>query len=65
MRIRYEDKLTVEIDTLESLLLDLSNCDSIREFYSCIDGRLDGKKNVRKVLVESRKNGGQIPTYEV
>ena len=63
--VRYEDKLTIEIKTLESFLLDLSDCDSIEEVYSCINGRIDGKESVKKVLVEHRKNGGYIPTYEV
>lgn len=63
--ILYEEKLTVEIDELESLLLELSNFENINQFYACIDGRLDGKKKIKNMLIENRKKGGQLVCCKV
>lgn len=63
--MRYEDKIKIEINELENLLLDLSNCKTINQFYACIDGKLDAKKKLKNILIDMRKNGGQIPTVNI
>ena len=65
MTVTYEDKLKIEINELENLLLDLSNCETLNQFYACIDGKLDAKKKIRDILVDIRKNGGQIPVVNI
>ena len=63
--MRYEDKLKVEINELENLLLDLSNCETLSQFYNCIDGKIKAKKEIKKILVEMRENGSQIPIVHI
>lgn len=63
--MRYEDKIKIEINELENLLLDLSNCETLKQFYDCIDAKLDAKKKLKNILIDMRKNGGQIPTVNI
>lgn len=63
--MRYEDKIKIEINELENLLLDLSNCETLKQFYDCIDAKLKAKKEIKDMLVDMRKNGGQIPTVNI
>lgn len=62
----YEHKVRIEIDELESLLLDLSNCETLAQIYNEIDGRLKAKKEILTLLDKMRKQGGQhvIFNYE-
>lgn len=62
----YEHKIGIEIDELESLLLDLSNCETLAQIYNEIDGRLKAKKEIIKTIKQIYKDGGQhvIFNYE-
>ena len=64
-KMRYEDRLKIEIEELESLLLELSNFKTLNQFYACIDGKLDGKKKVRKLLAKAREELGHVPYVHI
>lgn len=59
----YEHKIGIEIDELESLLLDLSNCETLAQIYNEIDGRLKAKKEIIKTIKQIRKEGGQYVVF--
>lgn len=62
----YEHKVGIEIDELESLLLDICECQTLAQIYNEIDGRLRAKKEILILLDKMRKQGGQhvIFNYE-
>lgn len=59
----YEHKIMIEIDELESLLLDLSNCETLTEIYNEIDSRLKAKKEIIKTIKQIRKEAGQYVVF--
>ena len=59
----YEHKIMIEIDELESLLPDLSNCETLAQIYNEIDGRLKAKKEIIKTIKQMRKEGGQYVVF--
>lgn len=59
----YEHKIRIEIDELESLLLDLSNCETLDQIYNEIDARLKAKKEIIKTIKQMRKEGGQYVIF--
>ena len=59
----YEHKIGIEIDELESLLLDLSNCETLAQIYNEIDSRLKAKKEILTLLKNIHKQGGQYVIF--
>lgn len=59
----YEHKIGIEIDELESLLLDICECQTLAQIYNEIDNRLRAKKEIIKTIKQIRKEGGQYVVF--